>query len=406
MAHVAVLRWVRALTLPTVLFTSALAGHVAADRVTPIASALLLLYVLTLVAVALFAWTAVRPTSRGSGGRGWCLARGCGLGFRCTRCMTGPLRVAARTTVSVASPEPEACAAVLTVYDRHIWTPASHSASIRGGCCRIFENRDIIMLQNSSPRRRIVARIGLGIGATVTAMLSLPGTAQAHVTVQPETAEGGGFSVVAFRVPNERDDASTTQLRVTLPRDQPIGSVQTTPVPGWKITTATRHLDKAIEVEGERLNTVVSEITWTATGGGIRPDQFQDFDLSLGQLPESGKLVFDALQTFSNGEKVNWNEVSTDPSVEPEHPAPILTITPAKAEGGSPATDNGGQSSEDKQVTSAVRSDSGAYSTLALVLSGAALVLSIVTAVLGWRNGRRPASAAETASASREDSNV
>jgi uncharacterized protein YcnI len=261
------------------------------------------------------------------------------------------------------------------------------------------------MLQKSSSRRRIVARIGLGIGATVTAMLTLPGTAQAHVTVQPETAEGGGFSVVAFRVPNERDDASTTQLRLTLPKDQPIGSVQTTPVPGWKITTATRHLDKPIDMDGERLNTVVSEVTWTATGGGIRPDQFQDFDLSLGQLPQSGKLVFDALQTFSNGEKVNWNEVSTDPSVEPDHPAPILTITPAKTDGGSSATDNGGQASEDKQVTSAVQSDSGSYSTLALVLSGAALVLSLVAAVLAWRNGRRPASGADT-SASREDINV
>jgi periplasmic copper chaperone A len=254
------------------------------------------------------------------------------------------------------------------------------------------------MLKNSSPRHPILARVGLGIGAAVAAMLALPAVAQAHVTVQPGTAEGGGFSVVAFRVPNERDDASTTQLRVTLPKDQPIGSVQTTPVPGWKITTATRPLDKPIEMYGERLNTVVSEVTWTATDGGIRPGQFQDFNLSLGQLPESGTLVFNTLQTYSSGEKVNWNEVSADPSVEPEHPAPILTITPAKAEGGSTRTDNGGQASENQQVTSAVQSDTGSYSTLALILSGAALVLSLVAAVLAWRSGRRPASAAETAS--------
>jgi uncharacterized protein YcnI len=259
--------------------------------------------------------------------------------------------------------------------------------TVRGRCYSLFENRDIIMLKNSSPRHPILARVGLGIGAAVAAMLALPAVAQAHVTVQPGTAEGGGFSVVAFRVPNERDDASTTQLRVTLPKDQPIGSVQTTPVPGWKITTATRPLDKPIEMYGERLNTVVSEVTWTATDGGIRPGQFQDFNLSLGQLPESGTLVFNTLQTYSSGEKVNWNEVSADPSVEPEHPAPILTIAPAKAEGGSTGT-----------VTSAVQSDTGSYSTLALILSGAALVLSLVAAVLAWRSGRRPASAAETAS--------
>src|SRR4029450_11811167 len=102
------------------------------------------------------------------------------------------------------------------------------------------------MFQNSSLRPRPVARVGIGIGATVAAILALPGIAQAHVTVQPGSAEGGGFSVVAFRVLNEPDSASTSHVRVPLPQDQPIGSVQTTPVPGWKIITATRKLDQPI----------------------------------------------------------------------------------------------------------------------------------------------------------------
>ena len=34
--------------------------------------------------------------------------------------------------------------------------------------------------------------------------------------------------------------------------------------------------------------------------------------MSLGQLPESGEMVFQALQTYSSGEKVNWNQVSAD----------------------------------------------------------------------------------------------
>ena len=262
------------------------------------------------------------------------------------------------------------------------------------------------MFQNSSLRRRILARVGVGIGATAAALLALPGIAQAHVTVQPGSAEGGGFSVVSFRVPNERDDASTTQLRVTLPKDQPIGSVQTTPVPGWKITTATRQLDKPIEMFGEQLETVVSEVTWTATDGGIRPDQFQDFDLSLGQLPESGKLVFNTLQTYSSGEKVNWNQVSADPSVEPEHPAPILTITPAAAEG-SGTTDQGGQASQNEQVTPAAQSETALNSILPLVVSGAALVLSLVAVAFARRRNGRPAPAVDAASVSiREDVNV
>jgi periplasmic copper chaperone A len=268
------------------------------------------------------------------------------------------------------------------------------------------KNREI-MLQNSSLRRRILSRVGVGIGAAVAAMLALPAVASAHVTVQPGTVEGGGFSVVSFRVPNERDDASTTQLRVTLPEDQPIGSVQTTAVPGWKITTATRQLDKPIEMFGEPLDTVVSEVTWTATNGGIRPGQFQDFNLSLGQLPESGELVFNTLQTYSSGEKVNWNEVSADPAVEPDHPAPILSITPAAADGNSGATDNGSQAGQDEQISTAAESDNGSLVTLALMFSGAALVLSLVAALLAWRRGQQPASVAEAApERTSEDVNV
>jgi uncharacterized protein YcnI len=263
------------------------------------------------------------------------------------------------------------------------------------------------MFKNSSLPRRNLTRVGIGIGAAVAALLALPAVATAHVTVQPGAVEGGGFSVVSFRVPNERDDASTTQLRVTLPKDQPIGSVQTTPVPGWKITTATRQLDKPIEMFGEQLDTVVSEVTWTATDGGIRPGQFQDFNLSLGQLPDSGELVFNTLQTYSSGERVNWNQVAADPAVEPERPAPILTITPAAADGGSGATDDGSQGRQDEQVATAAESDNVSLVTLALMFSGAALVLSLVAALFAWRRDRRPASVVEAASEpTREDVNV
>jgi len=242
------------------------------------------------------------------------------------------------------------------------------------------------MLNNTNVLRRTAARVGLGVTAGLALALALPGVAQAHVTVKGE-AEGGGFSVVAFRVPNERDNASTTQLRVILPKDHPIGSVQTTPVPGWKITTATRKLDKPIEMFGEKLDSVVSRVTWTATSGGIKPGQFQDFDLSLGQLPESGSLVFNALQTYSSGEKVNWNEVSADPSVEPEHPAPVLEITPAAAAKPAATTDVGNASGAAADTQTSTTGDDASMA-LPIGLSGAALALSLFAAVLAWRRGR------------------
>lgn len=50
----------------------------------------------------------------------------------------------------------------------------------------------------------------------------LAGTASAHVSVQPQgPAAKGGYATVNFKVPNERDDASTVKLEVSFPTDHP-----------------------------------------------------------------------------------------------------------------------------------------------------------------------------------------
>jgi len=213
-------------------------------------------------------------------------------------------------------------------------------------------------------RHRPIHRLALTAGLAALLALGLPAAASAHVSVQPGTLEGGDFSVVSFRVPNERDDASTVGLRVLLPADHPLGSVQTTPVPGWRVTTATRELEEPVELFGSELTEVVSQVTWTATGRGIEPGQFLDFDLSLGALPESGELVFRAIQTYSGGEQVSWNQVAVDESVEPERPAPVLTLT-APQEG-----------------HEAERPQAATTSPVALVLSGAALLVAVAAMAL------------------------
>ncbi|NUR80972.1 MAG: YcnI family protein [Dermatophilaceae bacterium] len=242
--------------------------------------------------------------------------------------------------------------------------------------------------------RRNVTRIGAGLGVGLVATLALPGIASAHVSIEPGTVEGGEGAVIAVRVPNERDDASTTRLRLVLPVETPIGSVRTTEMPGWRSTTATRKLPQPIDVFGRKVDTVVSQVTWTATDGvGIRPGQYEDFDLSLGPLPESGELVFTAVQTYSGGETVSWNEVSADKTTEPEHPAPVLQLTP---ESGSTATPTPGGTAgavlplADATTAEATGTDSAG--TVSLALSGAALLVSLLAAVLAWRRGR-PAAA-------------
>ena len=249
------------------------------------------------------------------------------------------------------------------------------------------------MLITTRTARRTATRFGIALAAAGIGIVALPFAAQAHVEVQPGQVEGGDFSVVAFRVPNERDNAATTKLRVLFPKDRPLGSVQTTEMPGWKVSMVTRTLSKPIVMEGAKVNSAVSEITWTATQGGVRPGQFKDFQVSLGQLPKTGKMVFNAVQTYSDGAKVLWNEVSANGSAEPEHPAPTLVITAPGADSASTSTEQTSAESTtptatQTKTTAAPTSDNDPSTVLPTVLSAAALVVALAAVGLVWRRGR------------------
>ncbi|MCI2418586.1 YcnI family protein [Saccharopolyspora sp. K220] len=154
------------------------------------------------------------------------------------------------------------------------------------------------------------------------------GTALAHVTAQPGEAAKGGYAKVAFRVPNERPNASTVQVKVTLPEQFPLSSVRTKPMPGW--TAQVERVQIApVEVDGAQVTEAVRSITWTAQPGTrIGPDEFNEFEATLGALPDNtDQLVLPTTQTYDNGEVVNWDAPPpTNGAEEPEHPAPTLKL--------------------------------------------------------------------------------
>ncbi|MFD4140927.1 YcnI family protein [Streptomyces sp. NPDC058572] len=176
-----------------------------------------------------------------------------------------------------------------------------------------------------------VSRIALAGGVAVSSVLLVSGTAFAHVTVQPQgPAAKGGYATVNFKVPNERDDASTIKLEVSLPAEHPLASVMPQPVPGWKVEVTKSKLDKPLELHGNQITEAATKVTWTADGSKIGPGQFQQFPLSIGQLPEDAdQLVFKAVQTYDNKDVVRWIEEPEKGAEEPESPAPVLTLSAA-----------------------------------------------------------------------------
>lgn len=215
--------------------------------------------------------------------------------------------------------------------------------------------------------------------------------AAAHVTVNPGEVEGGGFTTLTFRMPNERDDANTTKLDVTFPEAQPLASVRLRPHPGWNYQIQKATLATPIDFFGEQITEVVRTITWTpkSPDTAVKPPEFEEFQVSVGRLPESGQLVFKAIQTYDSGEVVRWIEEAAPGAEEPERPAPMLTIVPPKAE--APATPTA-------PATPAASAHTGdevgsGTATLALIVAVAAAALGAGGLALGLA-ARRSAPAA------------
>ncbi|WP_424922064.1 YcnI family protein [Streptomyces sp. wa53] len=237
-----------------------------------------------------------------------------------------------------------------------------------------------------------VSRIALVGGVAASTVLLLAGTASAHVSVQPQgEAAKGGYATVNFKVPNERDDASTVKLEVSFPTDHPLASVSPQPVAGWKIDVTRSKLAKPLEVHGKKIDEAVSKVTWTADDKGIEPGFFQQFPLSVGQLPEdTDQMVFKALQTYSNKEVVRWIEEPTEGGEEPESPAPVLALSaPAADAHGATADDRSGDAAEEKTTASSDDTSSSNSDSTARVLGIVGIVVGVAGVAFGVLAGRR-----------------
>jgi uncharacterized protein YcnI len=231
----------------------------------------------------------------------------------------------------------------------------------------------------------------VAIAAATVLVTAAP--AWAHVTVNPDEAPKGGFTKLAFRVPNEEDGANTVQLDVQLPTDHPIASVSVKPHPGWTYEAKTEKLAKPLTSDDGQVTEAVSQITWKAVApdAGIKPGEFDEFEISVGPLPDdASSLEFKAVQTYSNGDVVRWIDETPAGGAEPDHPAPVLTLTSASGDhNGSTTATTATRDGSQVALTSAVTQDDvDSAKTLAIVgiVAGA---LGIVVGAAGFVVGRR-----------------
>ncbi|MFI6930785.1 YcnI family protein [Streptomyces sp. NPDC050287] len=232
--------------------------------------------------------------------------------------------------------------------------------------------------------RAALRRAGLVTALAAVGVMTAAGVASAHVTVHPETyAKGATDGVLSFRVPDEDDSASTTEVRLFLPTDHPLLGVLVSPRDGWTAKVTNTKLKTPVKTDDGTITDAVSEITWT--GGRISPGQYEDFDVAFGQLPDdTDALTFKALQTYSDKKVVRWIETAGRGDAEPENPAPVVKLTAKSANSADSA--NSTASTATSASASASVSDSTARG---LGIAGLVVgVLGLVAAAFAVRRGR------------------
>jgi uncharacterized protein YcnI len=221
------------------------------------------------------------------------------------------------------------------------------------------------------------------VGAIAGVLLAAP--AFAHVTVNPGSATQGGYTKLTFRVPNEKDAANTVALEVDLPQDTPIASVSVKPVPGWTAVTTKTTLATPIKSDDGDITQAVTQIVWTASPDAvIKPGQFQEFDVSVGPLPQVDQIVFKALQKYSDGETVRWID-EPKAGVDAQHPAPVLKLAKASSD-----TSASSLSVTGAAAAPVLASSSDSTAKAALGVGIAALVIALTGVGLALLRRRNP----------------
>jgi len=208
--------------------------------------------------------------------------------------------------------------------------------------------------------------------------LIAPASAQAHISLHPNTIPAGAFATLDVRVPGEQEGAYVTKVDVLFPSG--FTGVDYENVPGWSARVIETKLATPIKEGGETIDTEVSQIAWSWTGplGKVNNAQFINFPLSLA-IPEdtAGKaLEFRTVQTYSNGQVVHW----IDPSLTAEHPAPRINVT---AKGGVIEDIAGHEAGPEAGQAAATQAAPAGSATVVKSSGGASKGLGIAALVLG-----------------------
>lgn len=166
--------------------------------------------------------------------------------------------------------------------------------------------------------------------AALVATPVFSGVASAHVEMTPSEAPAGKPVDLGFEIPHGCDGAATTSIVVQIPKGA--RNVKAGAVKGWQASSAG------------------ATLTWT--GGPLPDHQTQDFPFRATLYGKEGETVmFKTIQKCQGGTSTAWIQ-AMEGDVEPEYPAPAVTLTSTEPAPVSPATPAEQQAADDQVAES------------------------------------------------------
>jgi periplasmic copper chaperone A len=151
--------------------------------------------------------------------------------------------------------------------------------------------------------------------------------AEAHITLEAQSAPAGSSYKAVFRVPHGCEGTATVKIRIRLPDG--VTNVKPQPKPGWEVSTVMEKLAKPMTLDHGRVVTeTVREVDWS---GGKLSDSFYDEFVLRAELPDKPgtTIYFPVVQECEKG--VNrWIEIPEPGKTSREYkePAPSLKLVP------------------------------------------------------------------------------
>jgi uncharacterized protein YcnI len=157
---------------------------------------------------------------------------------------------------------------------------------------------------------------------------SLP--AAAHVTLEYQVANAGGYYKGTFKVGHGCGNSPVKQIVVTIPAG--VQGAKPMPKAGWALEVTREKLAQPRQDHGKTITEEVSRISWTARTQAdyLQNDWYDEFALQAKLPAQAGMLYWPVVQVCEEG-KVDWTEVPKPGQKlsDLKSPAAALEVMPA-----------------------------------------------------------------------------